>query len=108
MSGALAPGVKADVQPLIDAVVAVALRHAPRPLRVYLFGSWAEGRALTVSNLNIALDAQTPLGPAALLAIASDLDQLPTLRKIDVVDLHTVGQQFRKSVLERGELLYAG
>jgi predicted nucleotidyltransferase len=73
---------------------------------VYLFGSWAQGRALAASDLDIALDAGRPIEPAIIQKIADAMDELPTLRKIDVVDLQAVDREFRQRVLQQGELIY--
>ena len=40
--------------------------------------------------------------------IANALDELPTLRKVDVVDLQAVDQEFRTRVMHQGELVYGG
>jgi predicted nucleotidyltransferase len=73
---------------------------------VYLFGSWAQGRALAASDLDIALDAGRPIELAIIQKIADAMDELPTLRKIDVVDLQAVDREFRQRVLRQGELIY--
>lgn len=103
----LARGNRAQVQPLLDEVVRVICDHVhEEPLRLYLFGSWAQVRALSVSDQDIALDTGRPIEPAIIQKIAEALDELPTLRKVDVVDLQAVGQEFRKRVLQHGELVY--
>ena len=108
MNRNIAPGVRGDVQPLVDEVVDVIRRHVPDgPLRVYLFGSWAQGRALNVSDLDIAFDTGSLLDFGAYTDMALAVDDLLTLRKVDIVDMHTVDQGFREAILEHGELLYA-
>jgi len=103
----LARGTRAQVQPLLDEVVRVICDHVQgESLRLYLFGSWAQGRALSVSDLDIALDTGRPIEPAIIQKIAEALDELPTLRKVDIVDLQAVDQEFRKRVLKQGELVY--
>ena len=91
----------------MDEAVRVICDHVHEErLRLFLFGSWAQGRALSVSDLDIALDTGKPIEPGILQKIAEALDELPTLRKVDVVDLQAVGQEFRKRVLQLGELVY--
>ena len=103
----LTRGNRADVQPLLEEVVRVVCRHVGgKGLRMYLFGSWAQNRATSVSDLDVALDTGKPIGPAVMQKIADALDELPTLRKTDLVDLQAVGQEFRKRVLQHGELVY--
>ena len=104
----IVPGVRSDVQPLVEEVVDVIRRHVTEgPLRVYLFGSWAQGRALNVSDLDIAFDTGSLLDFRVYTDMALKVDDLLTLRKIDLVDLHTVDHGFREDILECGELLYA-
>lgn len=103
----LARGNRAQVQPLIDEVVRVICGHVHEEcLRLYLFGSWAQGRALSVSDLDIALDIGRPIEPALIQKVTEALEELPTLRKVDILDLQAADQEFRKRVLEQGELVY--
>lgn len=106
-AGKLTKGKRADVQPLVDKVVGVVSGHVHEErLRVYLFGSWSQGRALPESDLDIALDAGTPIAPSVLQKIADTLDELPTLRKVDIVDLQAVASDFRNRIMQLGELVY--
>ena len=92
----VARGNRAEVQPLVDEVVRVVCDHVHgEHVRLYLFGSWAQGRALPVSDLDIALDTGMPIDPATILQITESLDELPTLRKVDLVDLQAVDHQLR-------------
>ena len=96
-----------DVQPLLEKVIRVVCdRIMEEGLQVYLFGSWAQGRALAESDLDIALDAGKPIESVVLLSIINDVDDIPTLRKVDVVDLQALDQAFRRQVLQHGELIY--
>ena len=100
-------GNRAEVQPLVDEVVRVICEHVHgEHLKLYLFGSWAQGRALTVSDLDIALDTGMPLEPATIQQIIESLDELPTLRKVDLVDLQAVDQEFRRRIMREGELIH--
>lgn len=102
------PGVRSEVQPLVEEVVEVVRCHIPEgPLRIYLFGSWAKGKALNVSDLDIAFDTGSVLDFDRYTSIALAVDDLLTLRKIDLMDMHTVDQAFRESIRQSGELLYA-
>ena len=91
----------------MEEVVQVVCDHLHEErLRMYLFGSWARGRALSVSDLDIALDTGELIVSAIILKITGALDELPTLRRVDVVDLQALDQEFRKRVLQQGELIY--
>lgn len=97
----------AEVQPLLKKVVQAVCDHVDKEcLRVYLFGSWAQGHALPTSDLDIALDTGRPIETPIFMKIADALDELPTLRKIDLLDLQSVDQEFRVRVLREGVLVY--
>ena len=97
----------AEVQPLLEKVIRAVCDHIDeKRLRMYLFGSWARGRALPISDLDIALDTGKPIEPAIFMKIADALDELPTLRRVDVLDLQSVDQEFRSRVLQEGVLVY--
>lgn len=103
----LTKGNRSDVQPLLEEVVRVVCDHINEEgLQVYLFGSWAQGRALAESDLDIALDTGEPIDSTILLRIADDLDEMLTLRRVDIVDLQASDQAFRKRVLRHGELIH--
>ena len=38
--------------------------------------------------------------------ITDALDELPTLRRVDIVDLQVVDHAFRNRVVQQGELIY--
>lgn len=100
-------GNRVDVQPLVEEVVRVICDHVNEErLRLYLFGSWAQGRALSESDLDVALDTGRPIEPAIIHGITDALEELPTLRRVDIVDLHAVDLNFRNRVVEDGELIY--
>jgi len=72
-------------------------------LRLYLFGSWAQGRALSVSDLDIALDAGRPIEPAIIQKIADALDELLSDLDSGVKTLEQVQEKlklYRASVLK--------
>lgn len=100
-------GNREEVQPLIEEVVRVICDHVNEAqLRLYLFGSWAQGRALSVSDLDIAMDTGRPIDPSVIHKITDALDELPTLRRIDIVDLQVVDHDFRNRVVKQGELIH--
>jgi len=98
---------RAEVQPLVDEIVRIVCDYLNVDhFRVYLFGSWAEGKALSVSDLDIALDTGTPIELAMMQRITDALDTLPTLRRVDFVDLQALDRKFRSRVVQHGELIY--
>ena len=74
-------------------------RHLPRGYRLVLFGSWANGTATKVSDLDFGITGSKPLPLSVMHQIHEDLETLPTLRKIDIVDLQSVSARFKKNIL---------
>lgn len=83
-------------------------KHAPelRGYRVFLFGSRASGRAGHRSDFDVGVLGETPLRPEVFFKIEDDLEALPTLHKVDWVNLNLVSPEFRERALEETELLY--
>lgn len=83
------------LNPLVwAALVAVARRFAERGLRVFLFGSFAAGTQRPGSDLDLGFEA-APGTPAALVAeLRQAIEDLPTIRKIDLVDFGSADEEF--------------
>jgi len=77
-------------------------RLAGHPARVYLFGSCARGDAQRWSDIDVAIEPLEPL-PAGLRSdIEEDLEESTVPYFVDVVDLSTVGSEFREDVKREG------
>ena len=74
--------------------------------RVFLFGSQVAGTARARSDFDVAVDGDDPLPLRTFFAIEDAFDDLPTLYRIDWVDLNRAGPDFRKRALKHIELLY--
>jgi len=73
--------------------------------RAWVFGSRVRGTAHRFSDLDLALEAPGPIEPGrieSLLDAFSESD-LPIL--IDIVDLRTVSETFRRRIEDTRELL---
>jgi predicted nucleotidyltransferase len=93
----------------VKRMLAEALRAcAPRLRghRVVLFGSRARGDARPRSDFDIGVDGGQPLPLPDFYAVEDTLDALPTLYKIDWVDLCRVSPEFRARALQHTETLY--
>lgn len=91
----------AQVDEPIKAIVRIIRKYLPeKAYSIYLFGSWARADALPHSDLDIAISGADPVEGLTLARIRDELDDLPTLRKVDLVDLPSVGQGLRQSILD--------
>lgn len=74
--------------------------------QVVLFGSRAQGKAKSRSDFDLGVVGDTPLPLVDFFAIGDMLDELPTLYRIDWVDLARVSERFRSQALQKVEVIY--
>jgi predicted nucleotidyltransferase len=68
-------------------VVSIIRRYFPRDeLGIVLFGSWAPGEAQEASDIDIGLLGPDTIDDMLLLRIEDDIANIPTLRRMDVVE----------------------
>lgn len=79
-------------------VLGVLHTHLPRDVRAWVFGSRATGRARRYSDLDLAIDAgrRLTIDETAMLREAFDESDLPY--RVDIVDWHTIGEDFRRLI----------
>ncbi len=90
---------------LVKAVLAIILKHV-QPERVYLFGSRVAGEAKPESDYDFAFEAQDP-EDKALLAIRDELEELPTLLRIDIANIAHSEPRFANRVRDTGLVLFS-
>ncbi len=86
-----------------------ALRANARRLqghKVVLFGSRATGRTRERSDYDLGVVGDVPLPLEDFYAIEDVLEALPTLYRIDWVDLMRTDARFRDRALKEAEVLY--
>jgi len=95
-----------DIRPVLQRVVQVIRRYLPNEsYKILLFGSWATLEAAPTSDIDIAILGLTPVDPAIMSKIHEEVDELPTLRKIQVIDGVHVQERFRDRILHQGQVL---
>jgi len=63
--------------------------------RFFFFGSRVRGDFKERSDFDLAVDAGAPLDPITLGRLRDDLEKLPTLYRIDLVDAAATSSRFR-------------
>jgi predicted nucleotidyltransferase len=74
--------------------------------RVFLFGSRATGEARPHSDFDVGVVGDEPLSLDDFFAIEDQLDDLPTLYKIDWVDFNRASSRFRERAMQQVEKIY--
>jgi predicted nucleotidyltransferase len=76
--------------------------------RVLLFGSRARGSPRAASDFDLAIDGDKPLELNTFYEIEDALERLPTLARIDWIDLNRASKRLRDSARSEGKLFYEG
>jgi predicted nucleotidyltransferase len=71
--------------------------------KVFFFGSRISGTGDERSDIDIGIDGPGPVPPVLLSDIRDEIDDLPTLYKIEIVDFKMVSQEFREVALQHME-----
>ena len=69
---------------------------------IYLFGSYARNTAQQGSDIDIAIDTGKRLTLHEYQFLWNLLDALPTVQKIDLVDMHRIPEKMRDNILREG------
>jgi len=89
---------------LADATNIIA-RHLP-DARIFLFGSRAKGDARETSDFDIAVDAGSKISLGVIARIKDEIDELRTLKSIDLIDLNRVNPKFKTIIRKSGVNIY--
>ena len=95
-----------DKEEIISDAVKIIRRYLPdQKLEIVLFGSWARGDAQANSDIDIGLVGPEPVDDMKLFRIQEEIKGIPTLRRIDVVDLNRTDDSFRQEALNYARVL---
>jgi len=73
--------------------------------KILLFGSWAKGTALDVSDIDIGILGRRKVPFGIMVEIFNKVEKIPTLRSIDIVDLMTKDEEYKKNILKYAKVL---
>jgi len=73
---------------------------------VYLFGSRATGKADYNSDIDIGIICKSENSEKIIAILREKIENSNIPYKVDVVDLTKVSEEFKRKVLEEGELLW--
>ena len=95
-----------EKEEIIREVLDVIYHRLPRgDVKVLLFGSWAKDTAAPTSDIDIGILGPSPIDEMLLLRIKGEIRAIPTLGRIDIVDLNRSDESFREEVLSYAKVL---
>lgn len=95
-----------DREEITEEAVNIIRRYLPgKEFEIVLFGSWARGNAQETSDIDIGLVGPESVDDMLLLRIKEEIGGIPTLRRIDVVDLSKTDDNLRQEVLSYAQVL---
>lgn len=87
-------------------LIAIIDRHlGPAKYQIFFFGSRVTGKSSERSDIDIGIEGNAPVPPTTLLDIKDEIEILPTLYSIELVDFHRVAQKFRDVVGDEKEYI---
>jgi len=79
---------------LLTSIKKIIQHHLGDEVQIVLFGSRASGKSVDFSDYDIGLRTKKPLPPLTVARIYEEIEELPILRKVDIVDLSKVTKRF--------------
>jgi type I restriction enzyme S subunit len=73
--------------------------------RVFFFGSRVAGKGTDRSDIDVGIEGDKPVPVSAWFAILDEIELLPTLYKIDLVDFAATTAQFREVARQHREFI---
>lgn len=88
---------------VLNQVYQLAKAHLKgRKVRLYLFGSWARGEERRSSDIDLAVDCDTPVSPLLLAQLREVFEESTVPYRVEVVDLSRADDTFREKVKREG------
>lgn len=85
---------------LLNRVKQIVHHHLGIDVQIILFGSRASGRAVDASDYDIGLRTSQPIDPLIMARIYDAIEELPTLQKVEIVDLTKVTKRFYATAMQ--------
>jgi len=76
-----------------------------RKYRVFFFGSRVSGKADKRSDIDLGIEGSDPIPSVAMFDIQEEIENIPTLYKIEVVDFSEVSKKFKEVAKQHREML---
>lgn len=94
------------IEKLKQEILAILGRHLDlTKYRVFFFGSRVAGKGTDRSDIDIGIEGPKPIPVRAWAEIQEELEQIPTLYKIELVDFRHVPPKFRHVAEQHTEVI---
>jgi predicted nucleotidyltransferase len=94
-----------EIKPILEMIITTIRKHVTKKYSILLFGSWAQSVAIPASDIDIAINGPERIDSLVMARILQDIEDLPTLRKIDIVDVHAADKKFRERILNKAVVI---
>jgi predicted nucleotidyltransferase len=94
-----------SVDETLAEVAGIIARYLP-DARIFLFGSRAKGDAGATSDFDIAIDVGSKISLGVVARIKDEIDELRTLKSIDIIDLNRINPEFKTIIRTSGVSIY--
>jgi len=92
---------------ILESIAHITVKYL-RDSKIILFGSRAGNTNRENSDYDIAIIWKEKIPAQIYFAIQEDLDNLYTLKTIDLVDFYNLDEDFKEIVIKEGFLIYDG
>lgn len=97
--------VEMDTEKIFKEIVKIVRKYLSDDYKILLFGSWAKGDFLNTSDVDIAILGDNKVPYDLMVKIKEEVEEIPTLRSIDIIDLNSKEKAFRENVLRYAKSL---
>jgi uncharacterized protein len=86
-----------------ELLIKIINKHLPK-CKIILFGSYATGNERVGSDIDLALDNETPISRDLLLNILIEIEDTTIPMKVDLVDLQIAPKELKENIKKEGLL----
>lgn len=94
-----------DKNTIIKKIIKIIRNYLSGDYKILIFGSWAKDDALETSDIDVGILGKEKVLWSLMVKILEEVEKIPTLRSIDIVDLNSVDENFKNNVLRYGKVL---
>lgn len=93
------------IEEILKRIIFIIRDYLSQDYQILLFGSWAKGNALNISDIDIGILGENVAPRSIMTQILEKIENIPTLRSIDIVDLKTKEENYRNNILKYAKIL---